>query len=180
MKIHLFTDKQSSHLAVSINRIMVAAFNKELKKREAMIEAEVAKQIETSEEIKQFKKEREEKYTIYKTALELRKQLEALDLNVSIKTDGHSSRSGIYVYGTGTSLSDKLVENFKEQTEKNVKELAEEAARKILNINDIHYRKDALYDDICARLAVMGVCNYDVALANIKEQIIIEDYFIEL
>lgn len=169
MRIQLYNDKQVMKIVESVKRQFLINFDKAEKELNALLDAEIKKQIETNVKIKEYIEER-------KTELDV--VLKLTNLNEQVKEISED----YYIYGDWR-LPD--VEGFNQElfdkyTQNTIKRQATSAANRALGLDDIHYRKDCLLDDIIARVAVMSVVDYDNIITLLNNKINIKDYFVTL
>jgi hypothetical protein len=189
MKINLFTDKQAQHLAQSVKPAYKVKFREAVEELESLVDAEVQRQIETSEDIIKYKTDRDEGLAKGLEIAKIAKQIGEISDVVKISTENRLTSRGrfswqneyIEVLPDITSLintPEATSTKWNDTTDKRINEMARDAAIVSLNLNKQDKRFENLMNDVVARLAVMGANNtYDEAVTKLESVINISDYF---
>jgi len=175
MRVNLFNDKQVTKLVDSIKRQFVNQFEKAQGELEALLDAEIERQLETDEKTIEYRTERSTDLANMKKLVPLYNQLQEIDDIYSI-VKGYCNTS----VQSFTEDEEKATKAFNENTELQCGMYARRAANRALGLNDISWRKRCLTEDLTARVAVMAVSDYDTVVANLNTQITIKDYFVTL
>jgi len=170
MKVNLFNDKQVKTIVESVNRIFVNKFTVAEKELEALLDAEIKIQLESTD-VSEVRTEREEKKVELSTLSDLQNQIRKLDHTACIYVKKSCYKQ---------ALTDFDAIKFDTDTEERVNNKAKQLAERVLGIDDISYRQKCLRADIAARTATMAVTDYDSVVSQLEKQITIKDYFVTL
>lgn len=168
MKVTLFNDKQVCKIVNSIKHFYTDKFNKAKDEISALLDEEVDRQMQSTE-VAEYKQGREEMKKIICALLDLQKKVKEIEPSHRIEPILH--------YNNPFKINSYKEEVFNEKTEQCAKELALKLAKQVLGIDDSNTRKQSLIDDITARVAVMGIYDYDTIVVKLNEQIDIKNYF---
>ena len=180
MKINLFNDKQSEHLAESVKPNWIIKFNNAVTELEGLLDGEIERQLETSEKVANIKAERAELLEKATVIVEIEKSLQEIDkdYNVYYKIERWNDNFKDY-----PNISEMLripkttLETWNKKTDDLINAVAKKAAYEVLHLDVLSKRQKHLLNDLRARIAVMGVCSYEDVVTNLETTIKIEDYF---
>ena len=169
MRVQLFNDKQVAKVIESVKRQFVINFEKAKEELETLLDAEIKRQTETNVKVQEYIEERKTKLDVVLELIKLNEQVLAISDKYYI--------TGVWNYPSVDSFDQEKYDN---HTQQHIERKAENAAENALGLDDIHYRKQCLLDDLTARVAVMNVADYDSVVELLNTKIKIKDYFVTL
>jgi len=176
MRVQLFNDKQVKTIFQSVERNSLKSFTKAHEELKALLDDEIKRQLESNTDVEKRKNDKQEELDIILKLVELNKQVTNISDNYFIDFKGYR-RSKVVDFSED---SEKALLEWNESIDEDCNNIAMDAAKKVLGIDNLGYREDCLLHDIEARIATMAVSDYDSVVTQLEAQIKIEDYFVTL